>query len=44
LVGCVARLSSILIHAEEVHAVFNNCLRNFAILNAKGLAAFLHQG
>ncbi|HEX3855048.1 MAG TPA: DUF72 domain-containing protein [Polyangiaceae bacterium] len=30
--------------AEEVHAVFNNCVRNFAILNAKGLAALLHQG
>jgi uncharacterized protein YecE (DUF72 family) len=30
--------------AEEVHAVFNNCVRNYAILNAKGLAALLHQG
>ena len=27
--------------AEEVHAVFNNCVRNFAILNAKGLATLL---
>jgi uncharacterized protein YecE (DUF72 family) len=27
--------------AEEVHAVFNNCVRNFAVLNAKGLAALL---
>jgi uncharacterized protein YecE (DUF72 family) len=27
--------------AEEVHAVFNNCIRDFAILNAKGLAALL---
>jgi uncharacterized protein YecE (DUF72 family) len=26
---------------EEVHAVFNNCVRDFAILNAKGLAALL---
>jgi len=23
--------------------VFNNCVRNFAILNAKGLAALLNQ-
>jgi uncharacterized protein YecE (DUF72 family) len=30
--------------AEEVHGVFNNCVRNFAILNAKGLAALLHEG
>lgn len=30
--------------AEEVHAVFNNCVQNFAILNAKGLAVLLHQG
>jgi uncharacterized protein YecE (DUF72 family) len=30
--------------AEEVHAVFNNCVRNYAILNAKGLAVLLHQG
>jgi len=27
--------------AEEVHAVFNNCIRNYAILNAKGLAALV---
>jgi len=27
--------------AEEVHAVFNNCVQNYAILNAKGLAALL---
>ncbi|HEY3666728.1 MAG TPA: DUF72 domain-containing protein, partial [Polyangiaceae bacterium] len=37
----VQRLSS---EAEEVHAVFNNCVQNFAILNAKGLAVLLHQG
>jgi uncharacterized protein YecE (DUF72 family) len=35
----VRRLSD---EAEEVHAVFNNCVRNFAILNAKGLAALLN--
>lgn len=34
------RMSS---EAEEVHAVFNNCVQNYAILNAKGLAALLVQ-
>ncbi|HTA91111.1 MAG TPA: DUF72 domain-containing protein [Polyangiaceae bacterium] len=34
----VRRLSG---EAEQVHAVFNNCVRNFAILNAKGLSALL---
>ncbi|MFC1642784.1 DUF72 domain-containing protein [Myxococcota bacterium] len=29
--------------AETVHAVFNNCLRNYAVLGAKGLAALLSQ-
>jgi uncharacterized protein YecE (DUF72 family) len=27
--------------AEEVHAVFNNCVRNYAVLNAKNLAVLL---
>ncbi len=27
--------------AERVHAVFNNCVRNYAVVNAKGLAALL---
>ena len=36
----VRRLSD---QADEVHAVFNNCVRNYAILNAKGLAALLQQ-
>ncbi len=36
----VARLSD---QAEEVHAVFNNCIRNYAVLNAKGLAALVQQ-
>jgi uncharacterized protein YecE (DUF72 family) len=27
--------------AERVHAVFNNCVRNYAVLNAKDLAALL---
>lgn len=29
--------------ATEVHAVFNNCVRNYAVLNAKGLATVLEQ-
>lgn len=29
--------------AEEVHAIFNNCVRNYAVLNAKDLAAILEQ-
>ncbi len=29
--------------AEEVHAVFNNCIRDYAVLNAKGLAALLQE-
>jgi len=29
--------------AEEVHAVFNNCVRNYAVLNAKGLAALVQE-
>lgn len=28
-------------NAEAVHAVFNNCVRNYAVLNAKDLAALL---
>lgn len=27
--------------AERVHAVFNNCVRNYAVLNAKGLVVLL---
>lgn len=34
----VQRLSS---EAEVVHAVFNNCVRNYAVLNAKDLAVLL---
>jgi len=29
--------------AESVHAVFNNCVRNYAVLNAKDLAVLLEQ-
>lgn len=36
----VRRLSD---EADEVHAVFTNGVRNFAILNAKGLAALLNR-
>jgi uncharacterized protein YecE (DUF72 family) len=28
-------------NAERLHAVFNNCVRNFAVLNAKGLVVLL---
>ena len=27
--------------AKHVHAVFNNCVRNYAVLNARALAALL---
>jgi uncharacterized protein YecE (DUF72 family) len=37
----VARLAE---QAQSVHAVFNNCVRNYAVLNAKGLAALLESG
>ena len=37
------RMRRLMGEAEDVHAVFNNCVRNFAILNAKGLAALLEQ-
>jgi uncharacterized protein YecE (DUF72 family) len=29
--------------AEEVHAVFNNCVRNYAVLNAKDLSVLLER-
>jgi uncharacterized protein YecE (DUF72 family) len=41
LSGWADRVRRLADEAEEVHAVFNNCVRNFAILNAKGLAALL---
>lgn len=34
----VRRLSA---EARQVHAVFNNCVRNYAVVNAKGLAVLL---
>jgi uncharacterized protein YecE (DUF72 family) len=39
-VGRVKRLSE---SAESVHAVFNNCVRNYAVLNAKDLAVLLEE-
>jgi hypothetical protein len=29
--------------ARQVHAVFNNCVRNYAVLGAKGLASLVQQ-
>jgi uncharacterized protein YecE (DUF72 family) len=39
----VGRVKQIADRAESVHAVFNNCVRNYAVLNAKDLAALLAQ-
>ena len=36
----VRRLSR---EAEAVHAVFNNCVQNFAVLGAKGLSVILEK-
>jgi uncharacterized protein YecE (DUF72 family) len=38
LTGWVAPLRKLAAEAENVHAVFNNCVRNYAVLNAKDLA------
>jgi uncharacterized protein YecE (DUF72 family) len=40
-VGPVQRLSR---EAAEVHAVFNNCVRNYAVLGAKDLAVLVQSG
>jgi uncharacterized protein YecE (DUF72 family) len=37
----VEPLRRVAANAEEVHAVFNNCVRNYAVLNAKDLAVLL---
>ncbi len=29
--------------AKEVHALFNNCVRNYAVVNAKGLSVLLEE-
>jgi len=41
LTAWVAPLRRLSAEAESVHAVFNNCVRNFAVLNAKDLAFLL---
>lgn len=41
LAGWVAPVRELAGGSEKVHAVFNNCVRNHAVLNAKGLAALL---
>jgi uncharacterized protein YecE (DUF72 family) len=38
LAAWVAPLAKLASEAEAVHAVFNNCVRNYAVLNAKNLA------
>ena len=30
--------------AKSVHAIFNNCVRNYAVLNAKGLSVLVEEG
>ena len=37
----VAPLKRLASEAEKVHAVFNNCVRNYAVLNAKDLAVLV---
>ncbi len=39
----VAPVKKLASEAEQVHAVFNNCVRNYAVLNAKDLAVLLEQ-
>jgi uncharacterized protein YecE (DUF72 family) len=41
LAGWVEPLRRLSDQAETVHAVFNNCVRNYAVLNAKNLAVLL---
>jgi uncharacterized protein YecE (DUF72 family) len=41
LAAWVAPLRRLTREASEVHAVFNNCVRNYAVLGAKDLAALL---
>ncbi|HVJ19167.1 MAG TPA: DUF72 domain-containing protein [Polyangiaceae bacterium] len=38
-----ARVKQLSAQAESVHAVFNNCVRNYAVLNAKDLAVLLER-
>ena len=39
--GWVEPLRCLDAEAQEVHAVFNNCVRDYAVLNAKGLSVLL---
>lgn len=39
----VAPVKKLAGEAKQVHAVFNNCVRNYAVLDAKGLAVLLEE-
>jgi uncharacterized protein YecE (DUF72 family) len=41
LSSCLLSLRTIAKEAETVHVTFNNCYRDYAVLNAKGLSALL---
>src|SRR5690606_18478724 len=41
LTSVLPTLRSIAKEAESVHATFNNCYRDYAVLNAKGLSSLL---
>jgi uncharacterized protein YecE (DUF72 family) len=43
LTSWARRIKVLADQAEQVHAVFNNCVRNYAVLNAKDLAVLLEQ-
>jgi len=38
----VAPIQRLAAEAKVVHAIFNNCVRNYAVLNAKGLSVLIH--
>jgi len=41
--GWVERIKRLSKEADSAHAVFNNCVRNYAVLNAKDLAVLLEE-
>ncbi|MEN9580989.1 MAG: hypothetical protein RJA70_3998 [Pseudomonadota bacterium] len=43
LMPWVARARSLASGSERVHAIFNNCVRDFAVLNAKGLSVLIER-
>jgi uncharacterized protein YecE (DUF72 family) len=43
LAAWAPRVQDLAARAATVHAIFNNCVRNYAVVNAKGLAAILSQ-